>query len=594
MNDWLVKMAQKDPLPEEALERALRDLPPEELRKLAFDEGITLLPQTEVMAEKVASALRIGQQLAQEHGSELLEKAAFALPAGLGSLAQKAVGAAVRRPGLAMGAAGAAAGAVMAPRDPQTGQKQVLKGALTGGALGYGASKIPLGGGQSVGSALRRQVVGKPAVFGQGVADYARKATKASAGPSLLSGATEVKPPMGFKPSAGATAGPKAAATPPPVPAAARQVPHGADIPVSLGGSSAQPKMHNSGGSDLGSLVAQSHGVRPTPGTPKESPQQLLAGLRPTASAAAPGESVRQLVSGLRPKTASVGLMKLAMGLSMGPDGEHTWLDQFKGTPLAQKAIQLEEQALELEKIEMAKRHEEQQEYASREVERSQQAPLWQKRDMICLAKRELALELAKHEAGGGQEEMSPPPMEEAPVAPPVPEGEPAMAQTSPVEQIKQAMAQKIAKEWETKEVHHRIMAPHHEQERKSQETGRKWGARLGAPVGAVGGVMGGRHGISALERRVGEKMPGKLKIPATAAAALLGSQFGGVAGRGVGGSIGRTVGVARGPGEKSHLNKEAVATKLGFAVTEKLTPSSFEHDGDSTSFGKTKVKRKK
>lgn len=50
-----------------------------------------------------------------------------------------------RNPGAAMTLGGAAVGAVTAPRDPQTGEKQMLRGALMGGGLAAGANAVSKG-----------------------------------------------------------------------------------------------------------------------------------------------------------------------------------------------------------------------------------------------------------------------------------------------------------------------------------------------------------------------------------------------------------------------------------------------------------------
>lgn len=92
-----------------------------------------------------------------------------------GTLGQKLTGFAVRNPGAALTAAGMVGGALMAPRDPQTGQKQYMKGALEGGAVGLGAHM--LGGGNALRHAAMRP---NNPILGEGVANYAREATRAT------------------------------------------------------------------------------------------------------------------------------------------------------------------------------------------------------------------------------------------------------------------------------------------------------------------------------------------------------------------------------------------------------------------------------
>lgn len=63
----------------------------------------------------------------------------------LGGVANKAVGFLHQNPGAAVTLAGAAGGAMLAPRDQQTGQKQYLRGALMGGGLAAGANALSQG-----------------------------------------------------------------------------------------------------------------------------------------------------------------------------------------------------------------------------------------------------------------------------------------------------------------------------------------------------------------------------------------------------------------------------------------------------------------
>jgi hypothetical protein len=255
--DFLSKLSMESLTDEELLESSLSGLTPEDLLDIAYAEGIKERPGLlEDIQEKFATAHRMGQELAREHGSELEKEAILGAIAGAGralagaskatgglgavksigkdlavgaatntiansvgkarqgfqgvapavsggfkyagvlpSLGQKLVGAAVRHPGAAMAAGGAALGAMAAPVDPQTGQKQYLRGAAMGAGLGYAGSKIPMlrrssgpgsvmgmtAAGGDVGSALRKAVVGKQQLLGGGAANYARNAVKATA-----------------------------------------------------------------------------------------------------------------------------------------------------------------------------------------------------------------------------------------------------------------------------------------------------------------------------------------------------------------------------------------------------------------------------
>ena len=98
-------------------------------------------------------------------------------------------------------------------------------------------------------------------------------------------------------------------------------------------------------------------------------------------------------------KKSSVEMLKLASMLACGPDGHDSWLTQFEGTSLLPQAIQLEEQALMMDKEEQEQRAEDDIRYATQDQARK---AVWAKRDDINFQKRMLALELAKQKAGMG------------------------------------------------------------------------------------------------------------------------------------------------------------------------------------------------
>jgi hypothetical protein len=112
---------------------------------------------------------------------------AFA-PGGMG---HKAMGFMAKNPGAAVTLAGAGAGAMMAPRDPYTGQKQYMRGALMGGGLAAGANALSQGAiaDKAMGAVTRAD---KP-ILGNKARDYmsqfghvAPAASAASAAPSAL------------------------------------------------------------------------------------------------------------------------------------------------------------------------------------------------------------------------------------------------------------------------------------------------------------------------------------------------------------------------------------------------------------------------
>lgn len=114
-----------------------------------------------------------------------------------GTLGQKLVGGMVRNPGAALMGAGMIGGAVTAPRDPVTGEKQYIRGAITGGALGGGAYAL------GAGNKLRHAVVSPkgPQVFGERAGAYAREATKATGPTAARVAAKPVTPPTSAPPT---------------------------------------------------------------------------------------------------------------------------------------------------------------------------------------------------------------------------------------------------------------------------------------------------------------------------------------------------------------------------------------------------------
>lgn len=87
-----------------------------------------------------------------------------------GGLLQRAASYTVRNPGTALTAAGAVGGALMAPRDPQTGQKQYLRGAMIGGVGAAGANALSNG---AIANKMRSSVMSRESpLLGQGTRKY--------------------------------------------------------------------------------------------------------------------------------------------------------------------------------------------------------------------------------------------------------------------------------------------------------------------------------------------------------------------------------------------------------------------------------------
>jgi hypothetical protein len=115
-------------------------------------------------------------------------------------------------------------------------------------------------------------------------------------------------------------------------------------------------------------------------------------------------------------------LVKIASGeekLGFGSDDD--WLEKYKGTPLLDQAIQLEQQSLELEMQRKQVQRQEDEEYDQKDEVRKQRR---QQEDELNVQKKMLDLELAKVEG----EQMQAP---EEPAAPPAP-AEPQSAPTPP------------------------------------------------------------------------------------------------------------------------------------------------------------------
>lgn len=231
MKSWLVQLSESGKTDEQILAEVVDTLPRSELSKLAFDLGMESRPtQVEEMKTKVAAAHRMGVELAYERADVELEKDAWAplLAAGarmlggqglkglagnavksmgkdmavnaatnkltgalkpqgqmaagpmqgggfkyagvMANLGRQAAGFAHKNPGAALTLGGAAVGAMTAPRDPQTGEKQYMRGALMGGGIAAGANALSKG--QIADKGLKMVTRQKDPIFGQGARRY--------------------------------------------------------------------------------------------------------------------------------------------------------------------------------------------------------------------------------------------------------------------------------------------------------------------------------------------------------------------------------------------------------------------------------------
>jgi len=227
-HQWLHVLSSSPKTAEEKLIDSLADLPEEEMQKLAWEENPSSRPtQLQMLKEKLATAERQGRELAHENNQlqkiafvpALLSTAGKALTGGgaksllggvakdmaIGTAGSKLMGALKpaapaaasagevaggfkyaslpipgvgrqivgflhRNPGAALTAGGAALGAAMAPRDPQTGQKHYMQGAMLGGIGAAGANALTSG---RMADNMKRMITRQNnPLLGQGVRRY--------------------------------------------------------------------------------------------------------------------------------------------------------------------------------------------------------------------------------------------------------------------------------------------------------------------------------------------------------------------------------------------------------------------------------------
>lgn len=291
MSDWLIGLSERRKTNDEIFQDTIDDLSPSELRKLAHDvDPLSVPTRIDFMQIKIAEAVHQGRELAHER--EDLEKIAFlpALAAGaarlagggalksiaggvakdmaisaagnkimgalkpaapaasaagevaggfkyaaLGNMLQRAAAYTVKNPGTALTAAGALGGALMAPRDPQTGQKQYLRGAVMGGGAAAGINAISNG---AIANKMRSSVMNRNnPILGDRVRQYAMDASAAAKG-KARGGVTANGAAQYAK-----TPAPAVAPQESPVPTTAAAPVTAAPVPVSTPAPAAQPYM---------------------------------------------------------------------------------------------------------------------------------------------------------------------------------------------------------------------------------------------------------------------------------------------------------------------------------------------------------------
>jgi hypothetical protein len=203
--NWLVQMANEQQTDASRLEEALKELPFEEIEKLAYDaQAIESARHFRALQEKVAEADQLGRELAHKHGPQLIaqvvgqEKIAIAGALGtLGSMGQKALGMGmkglVKSPSATLGAAGAGLGAAGGALTAKPGER--MQGALGGAAIGGGLGAAA--GGLGAGKAISKGILGNSATARSAMGSVSQKAAPgaiAAAKASPASQAAVLKP----------------------------------------------------------------------------------------------------------------------------------------------------------------------------------------------------------------------------------------------------------------------------------------------------------------------------------------------------------------------------------------------------------------
>ncbi len=255
MSNWLIELSSRPPTDEEILRSTFEDMSVSELTKLASDiDPSSVLTNAEKLHEKLAAAEKSGRELAHENSAlqkiafvpALLAGAARLAPmagravgalggakgiiggvakdmaigtaaskaigalkpaapaasaageiaggfkyAFAGGLLQRAAGYVARNPGTAATAAGALGGALLAPRDAQTGQKQYLRGAVMGGVGVAGVNALSNG---ALANKMRSSVMNRQnPLLGQGTRQYLMDSAAAGKGKSPISSSLRSK-----------------------------------------------------------------------------------------------------------------------------------------------------------------------------------------------------------------------------------------------------------------------------------------------------------------------------------------------------------------------------------------------------------------
>jgi hypothetical protein len=411
MDNWLVKMAQKQETSEERLRDALGTLPIEELQKIAGDFSEAAASETEAPAPKttnmdrmqssVVAADQMGRELAHRKGDELMKRANVL--AAMKPLASKALGVAAKNPMATMAGVGAAGGAVAG------GPNNRMGGALTGAALGAAASKIPMGasnvGANLASKAQKLSTNMAPGPFAQGgsvrnaMSDIGNRlrgafggATKVAAEYGEAEKAEHQRISRGHGRVGGVMGGLGGG-----VAGGIHGGPKGALLGAAAGaaGGYGMSYLNSRAGNRIARAVGGEGSTKVAfPGIHKMDPEEFESRFMSNMDPDKKEDFKKKYLTKKEKTASSVELMKLAYSLSCGPDGGETWIKQFEGTPLLPQALELEKESIQSEMEDMQRNAE------STRASNEQ----WQRRDQINMKKRLLALTLAEQSLGGAAE----------------------------------------------------------------------------------------------------------------------------------------------------------------------------------------------